>query len=88
MNHEGVLYNALAYALAVDAIKNEGPGQLSRINATEACTQFAAPGLSLNDVLATHALIPIAAFNILAYPEKVANEPQIKPYAQRDTPVA
>jgi hypothetical protein len=85
-DHEGVLVNALAYALTVDAIKNGGPGQLSRVDTNFQCNQLATPGLSLPDILATYALIPIAAFNILAFPEKSAGEPPIKSYAQKDVP--
>ncbi|KAF2217275.1 hypothetical protein CERZMDRAFT_109038 [Cercospora zeae-maydis SCOH1-5] len=88
VNHEGVLYNALAYALAKDAIVNGGPGRLSRVDTELACAQFAAPGLSLADILATSAVIPIAAAAIVAYPEKVADEPPIMPYASGDTPPA
>jgi hypothetical protein len=85
-DHEGVLINALAYDLAVDAIKNGGPGQLSRIDTEKACNSFAADGLSLPDILATYALIPIAAVNIIAFPEKTATEPPIKAYAFKDVP--
>lgn len=85
-SHEGVLYNSIAYALAKDAILNNGPGQLSRINTTELCSQFAASGLTLADILATEALIPIAAAAIIAYPEKTAAEPPIKAYARKDIP--
>jgi hypothetical protein len=53
VTHEGVLYNALAYALAVDALKNHEPGSLARINVTHACSQIIAPGLDLVDYLAT-----------------------------------
>lgn len=84
--HEGVLYNALGYALAVDAIKNGGPGQLNRVNATYQCEQFATPGLSLADIFATEALIPEAAVAIIAFQPKSATEPPIKAYAQKDTP--
>ena len=84
--HEGVLYNALAYALAVDAIQNPGPGQLSRVNATFQCSQFATPGLSLPDIFATEANIPIAAAAIIAFLPKSASEPPIKAYAQKDVP--
>lgn len=85
-NHEGVLYNALNYALTVDALKNPGPGALSSVNVEEECSKFAADGLSLADILATHALIPLAAANILAFQPKVAKEPPIKAYAQKDVP--
>jgi len=85
-DHEGVLINALAYALAVDAIKNGGPAQLSRVDTEKLCNQFAADGLSLPDIFATYALIPIAAFNIIAFQPKTATEPPIKAYAQKDVP--
>ncbi|PPJ50314.1 hypothetical protein CBER1_06439 [Cercospora berteroae] len=86
VNHEGVLYNSLAYALAKDAIVNGGPARLDRIDTRLACSQFAAPGLTLADILATEALIPIAGAAIVAYPEKVANEPPIRAYARDDVP--
>jgi hypothetical protein len=53
VSHEGVLYNPLAYALAVDALKHDGPGSLSRINVKEVCSQIISPGLGLSDYLAT-----------------------------------
>lgn len=86
LDHEGVLVSSVAYALAVDALTHDGPGELSRINATQECERFAADGLSLEDIFATYALIPLAAFNILAYEPKVDTEPPIMPYAQKDTP--
>ncbi|KAH9809207.1 Lipase B [Teratosphaeria destructans] len=84
--HEGVLYNALAYALAVDALQHPGPGELSRINVTYQCSQVATPGLSLADILATEALVPLVAANVLAFEPKVAGEPPIMAYAQKDIP--
>lgn len=87
-SHEGVIYNALGYALAVDALQNGGPGQLSRVNATFQCSQFAIPGLSLADIFATEALIPIAAFQVIAFMPKTATEPPIKAYAQKDIPAS
>ncbi|CAK3926563.1 Hypothetical predicted protein [Lecanosticta acicola] len=85
-SHEGVLYNALGYALAVDALQNGGPGQLGRVDALYQCEQFATPGLSPADVFATEALIPEAVVAILAFVPKVAMEPPIKAYAQKDVP--
>ena len=82
VDHEGVLYNALGYALAVDSLKHGGPGQLSRIDVEKACSSLAAPGLSLSDMLATHATIPLAVGYLLAYTPKASREPPIMPYAQ------
>lgn len=79
--HEGVIYNALAYALAIDALTHDGPGRLDRIDIRSECAKFAADGLSLPDILATEGLIPLAGGNILAYMPKVAEEPPIKAYA-------
>ncbi|PVH75598.1 alpha/beta-hydrolase [Cadophora sp. DSE1049] len=84
--HEGVLYNSLAIAAAIDALTYDGPADLSRIDLGTVCQQIADPRLSLADVLATEALIPIAAFQIAAYLHTVTEEPPIKAYAQKDVP--
>ncbi|KAF2754501.1 alpha/beta-hydrolase [Pseudovirgaria hyperparasitica] len=80
-DHEGVIINALGYELAKDALTHAGPGQLSRVDTNMACERFAADGLSLADIFATYALIPIAALNILAFQPKADGEPPIKAYA-------
>ncbi|KAI6833490.1 alpha/beta-hydrolase [Hortaea werneckii] len=85
-DHEGVLYNALAYSLAIDALTHPGPGKVERVDAAAECAKFAADGLSLADVLATHALIPLAVGNTLAFEPKVAKEPEIRAYARKDIP--
>jgi hypothetical protein len=51
--HEGVLYNPLSFALAVDALTNPGPGSLSRIDLASVCSQPVAPGLTAQDVVLT-----------------------------------
>lgn len=84
--HEGVLYNSLAIAAAIDALTHDGPADLSRIDLGTVCQQIADPRLSLADVFATEALIPIAAFQVAAYPHKITEEPPIKAYAQKDIP--
>jgi hypothetical protein len=79
--HAGVLYNPLTYALIVDALTHDGPGSLSRINVKNVCAQYAAPGLDLDDVLATAGLIPIAGALLLTYPQKLLQEPALRSYA-------
>ena len=80
--HAGVLFNPLTYALIVDALKNPGTtGQVSRINRQSVCANYAAPGLDLDDVLATSGLIPVAGVLLLAYPQKQLTEPPLKTYA-------
>ena len=81
-SHEGVLYNALAYALAVDALTHDGPGQTSRIDLSTVCQEALAPGLDLQDVVDTEALTVLAVINILLYVPKMAvGEPAIASYA-------
>lgn len=80
--HEGVLYNPLAYALAVDALTHPGPGQVSRIDLNTVCNEIVTPGLSLADVLATEGNIPVAGAAIALYTPKVITEPPIKAYAR------
>lgn len=80
-SHQGVLYHPLTYALALDALTNDGPGDINRIDLDTVCNQLVAPGLSSEDVLATEGLIPLAAINFLLYPDKVINEPAIRQYA-------
>lgn len=77
--HEGVLFNPVAYALVVDALTNNGPGNFERVKGQ--CVNVVAPGLGLDDVIATEALIPVAFVNILLYQPKVTTEPAIMGYA-------
>jgi hypothetical protein len=51
--HEGILYNPIAYALAVDALTNPGPGEVSRLNLASICPNYVSPGLNVADVVAT-----------------------------------
>lgn len=76
--HEGVLYNPIAYALAVDALTHDGPGQTSRIDLEKECLKAVPDGLGITDVLATEALIPTALVKLLSYIPKIKDEPAIK----------
>lgn len=80
--HAGVLFNPLTYALIVDALKNDGPGSTSRIDVKSVCSRYAAPGLDLDDVIATSGLIPIAAVLLLSYPDRRLTEPALRAYAE------
>jgi hypothetical protein len=66
VTHEGVLYNAIAYALAVDALTHAGPGEISRIDTASVCQELAAPGLSLGDVIATEGMLSTLGFGWFA----------------------
>lgn len=79
--HEGVLYNALAWALAVDALTHDGPGDPSRIDIDTVCGQTLAPQLQLDDMLGTEGILLVALVEILTYEPKVGQEPSIAGYA-------
>lgn len=56
-SHETVLSNPISWALAADAIKNGGPGQLARIDVNRLYLRIYAEGLNIADGVATEALI-------------------------------
>ncbi|KAK1808204.1 hypothetical protein LTR12_017435, partial [Friedmanniomyces endolithicus] len=79
--HEGILYNALGFALAVDALSHAGPGKVSRLDLGRVCGDYLTPGLGLDDLLLTEDSIAVAGVAILVYPDKVVAEPAIRSYA-------
>ncbi|UPX11939.1 uncharacterized protein EKO05_0002522 [Ascochyta rabiei] len=80
--HAGVLFHPLTYALIVDALTHPGTtGQISRIDRQSVCADYAAPGLDLDDVLATIGLIPVSGVVLLGSPQKQRMEPALKGYA-------
>lgn len=80
--HEGMLYNPLSWALAIDAITHEGPGDPSRLDLDKVCSNFLAEGLDLEDLLGTEGLLLLAVANIIGYGSWTAMEPPIKDYAK------
>ncbi|TEA11289.1 Lipase B [Colletotrichum sidae] len=80
VTHEGMLYNAMAFALLRDAVMNDGPGRVERIN-KKVCLDPAAGNLDGARIKATEAVLASAAVNIMRYPVRVKAEPAIKPYA-------
>lgn len=79
--HEGVLYNSLAWALAIDAITHEGPADLSRLDLAQVCQQELPPALDLEDLLGTEGLMLVAVAELLAYQPQATSEPLTKAYA-------
>lgn len=77
-----MLASSLAYALAVDALTHSGPGLVSRINTAEVCQMPFAPGLGLEDILATENILVIAGAALLLYPTRMTTEPAISAYAK------
>jgi hypothetical protein len=77
--HEGVLYNAVAWALIEDALTHDGPGNPSRLtNLPTLCTQLNASGLN---AVQGESILLTAVPNIVAYKTHVFTEPAIKSYA-------
>lgn len=81
VTHEGMLYNALAYALATDALKNGGPGRVSSVDLPKVCSMVVAEGMSLNDLIAVESSFVVFITNFLTYMPRVFKEPAIKAYA-------
>ena len=76
--HEGILYNPIGYALAVDALAHDGPGKVSRLDLGTICPLYLSPGLDLADFLLTENTILVAGIATLLYPDKTTVEPPIK----------
>lgn len=79
--HEGVLYNPLAWALALDAMAHDGPADLDRIDRDAVCGQMVAPELDLSDLLGTEALLVVAVLELALYKPHTIAEPPIMDYA-------
>ncbi|KKY18157.1 putative lipase b precursor [Phaeomoniella chlamydospora] len=79
--HEAMLYNPLSYALAVDAIMHDGPGETNRLDLTTLCEEFVPQGLGLDDVLGTEGVLITALINTLIYEPKSLHEPSLMSYA-------
>lgn len=81
--HESMLYNPLVHALAVDAIKNGGPGDPSRIDLNSVCKTNFHSALTLEDVLCSEAIDVQSAIHTLSY-FKTTEEPPVRKYAEED----
>lgn len=80
--HESLLFNGLSMAIAIDALSNGGPADLTRIDLSTVCQQLAHPALNVTDVNLTEGLIPLAGLNVLEYRPGVTKEPAIRSYAK------
>lgn len=81
-DHAGVLVHPLTYALIVDALTNDGPGSLQRIDVNSVCSTIVTPGLDLDDSIDTLGLIAVAGVSLLASPYRLITEPEIMSYAR------
>lgn len=76
--HETIMVHPLAYALAKDALANNGPGLLSRIDIDDVCGSYLAPGLGLRDLLLTENTLLYSMATLLLDSSKSTTEPPIK----------
>jgi hypothetical protein len=79
--HAGMLFNPLTAALAVDALSHPGPADLGRIDLGTVCETYIAPGLTVEDAIATSGQIVVAAVRLLAYEPRLTSEPPLRSYA-------
>ncbi|GKT41750.1 lipase B [Colletotrichum spaethianum] len=81
--HESVMFNGLATALVIDALKNGGPADPGRLDLKTVCQQLAHPALNVTDVQLTEGTIPLAALNVVEFKKGVTDEPPIRDYAAK-----
>ncbi|KAJ0312416.1 hypothetical protein COL5a_002096 [Colletotrichum fioriniae] len=81
--HATMLFNPLTAALIKDVLqKGPGPAKISNINLNDVCKDFIAPGLNLEDGIATAGSIVAAGIRLLAYLPKLIAEPTLMAYAR------
>ena len=72
-------YDATAYAIAMDAMNNDGPADPNRIRYS-ACSQVAMPGVDLTTLATNLATVNATIVQQLALAPKVPSEPPLKEY--------
>lgn len=76
--HEMTMLHPLSYALAKDALENDGPGLLSRVDLASTCGNYLAPGLGLEDLLLTENSLVYSLATTILDPNKSLTEPETK----------
>ncbi|RDW93258.1 putative lipase [Aspergillus mulundensis] len=79
--HEGMLYNPLSWALAADALRHDGPGDVSRIDTERVCADIIAPQLGVDDLLGSEGLLLVAVAEQMVFDQKPFKEGPIASYA-------
>ncbi|MGB3442615.1 MAG: hypothetical protein WBA97_28055 [Actinophytocola sp.] len=80
VTHGGMLYDAVTYLLAVDALTNSGTASPSRLPANK-CSQTILPYLTVLEAALTNAALLATAVVRLGLADVVTAEPALKPYA-------
>ncbi|KAJ7739809.1 hypothetical protein B0H16DRAFT_1758354 [Mycena metata] len=79
--HEGMLYHPLTLAMLEDAMANDGPGDLSRVDTDRLCGQAVADGMSLSALVQTEAGLVLAGGAFIEYRPYEQDEPAVASYA-------
>lgn len=72
-----MLYNPIGYALLVDALTHDGPGQVDRIS-KDICGDYLTEGLNLADLQLTENTLVVAVISLLLSGESTTQEPPVK----------
>lgn len=81
-SHSAMLVNPLVFALFVDALENQGPGRVERVD-RGVCGEFVAPGLGVGDFLGTEAVSDVLGpVDVLLYAGE-EGEPKLKDYVYK-----
>ncbi|CAG7961306.1 unnamed protein product [Penicillium salamii] len=82
--HAGLLVNPITWALFIDAMKHDGPADLSRIDLDPICNRILTEGLVLTDLLGTETAVVLdSVVHALEYNyQGPAEEPVIRDYAR------
>lgn len=86
VDHIQSIWDAVYYAVVMDALTHDGPADQSRIDAA-VCTQLAMPGVSNDKALSSIAEVYVLAARVQAEHRRVTAEPELYPYARGDVVV-
>ena len=81
--HMGALFHPLTFELLVDAVKNGGAADLSRIDLEKTCSKIIADGLTPEDGISTEIMAVGCLVQIFADDKTSKAEPEIKDYAKK-----
>ncbi|RCI11495.1 hypothetical protein L249_7697 [Ophiocordyceps polyrhachis-furcata BCC 54312] len=87
-NFASVLLHPLVHALLEDVVANggRGPGRLARLDLARVCGSYLAPGLGLNDLLASQKYLLVDLVSIAMSPNKTLTEPIYPSVSHCDAP--
>ena len=82
VHHAGLLEDAVAYAIVMDALTHPGPARPSRIGAPAVCAQTLMPGVSPTDAAGGNVILYGDAVQAFSAHSGVPAEPPLAPYAR------